>query len=299
MVGKAPAADARFNKPNEQASAHYGVLYNGDIWHWVDEDLVAFHTGNYATNQRSIGIEHEDNGMVNGTYDDGPRPEALYKASGKLVRDICSFYKIPIDRQHILKHKEVSDSATACPDALDIDKIISYAKGETPQPPVTYVEVEAKQYEHLVNGATVRKEVATYLEFADPDNAQTDSITRVIAGYKGRITDLQNQLDTKTEEARKATEDLSNEKAKVLSRDQQILTIQKSKDDMEKVMGGRIAELEKAQTAWTAEKTELNKQLLAANQRIEELKLKAVDAMTAPELLIAAIKKLLPFLQKS
>ncbi len=120
MVGTAVSADSRFNNSTQQVSAHYGVLLDGTIWHWVDEDNTAYHAGDYAVNQSSIGIEHEDNGDYNGV-----RPDALYNASAKLVRDICQFYNIPIDRQHILKHSEVHP--TGCPDALDIDRIVQQA----------------------------------------------------------------------------------------------------------------------------------------------------------------------------
>jgi len=124
MVGTAQAADTRFNNPSQQVSAHYGVLLNGTLWHWVDEDNTAYAAGDYAMNQRSINIEHEDNGDYNGT-----RPDSLYTTSAKLVADICAFYNIPIDRQHILKHSEVSDNPTGCPDALDIDRIVKQAQG--------------------------------------------------------------------------------------------------------------------------------------------------------------------------
>src|SRR6185503_6983220 len=124
MVGTAQAADTRFNNPSQQVSAHYGVLLNGTLWHWVDEDNTAYAAGDYAMNQRSINIEHEDNGNYNGT-----RPDSLYTTSAILVADICAFYNIPIDRQHILKHSEVSDNPTGCPDALDIDRIVKQAQG--------------------------------------------------------------------------------------------------------------------------------------------------------------------------
>ncbi len=125
MVGTAVGADARFNNPTQVVSAHYGVLLSGTIWHWVDEDNTAYHAGDYAVNHRSIGIEHEDNGDYNGV-----RPDVLYTASAKLVRDICLFYNIPIDRVHILKHSEVH--ATGCPDTLDIDRIVWEAASVSP-----------------------------------------------------------------------------------------------------------------------------------------------------------------------
>lgn len=121
MVGTTASANARFNTPY-QASAHYGVSLDGSIVHWTDEDNTAYHAGNYPMNQRSIGIEHEDNGNYNGV-----RPDILYASSARLVKDICKFYNIPIDRNHILEHKQVSDQPTACPDALDINRIIREA----------------------------------------------------------------------------------------------------------------------------------------------------------------------------
>lgn len=166
MVGTPQAAAARFNKAGEQASAHYGVGYDGTLYHWLEEYLVAYHAGNYGVNQRSIGIEHQDNGLVNGVYDDGPRPDALYEASARLVKDICDFYHIPLDRQHIVKHNEVSQKPTACPDALDIDRIIRLAGGQTPE---TTVAVPQKDFENLVTKSTKYDEFVTagYISVAD------------------------------------------------------------------------------------------------------------------------------------
>jgi hypothetical protein len=123
MDGTADGAAARFNDPASKVSAHYGVKLDGSLIHWLEETFTAYHAGDYAMNQRSIGIEHEDNGDYNGT-----RPDSLYNASGALVRDICQYYGIPIDRTHIRRHNEVSDAPTGCPDALDIDRIISIAQ---------------------------------------------------------------------------------------------------------------------------------------------------------------------------
>ncbi len=120
MVGTWQSAANRFGQYGTQVSAHYGVKQDGGLVHWLEEYWTAYHAGNYAMNQRSIGIEHEDGGNYNGI-----RPDSLYQTSGKLVADICKFYNIPIDRTHILKHSEIIP--TGCPDALDIDKIVAYA----------------------------------------------------------------------------------------------------------------------------------------------------------------------------
>ena len=135
MVGTWQAAAARFDNQTSKVSAHYGVKLDGGLVHWLEEYNTAYHAGNYAMNQRSIGIEHEDGGDYNGV-----RPDVLYTTSANLVRDICKFYNIPIDRQHILKHSEVI--ATGCPDALDIDRIVREAAQTTTVPMATISQAD-------------------------------------------------------------------------------------------------------------------------------------------------------------
>lgn len=105
-------------------SAHYQVTPD-KIWGCVGENYVAYHAGNYPVNQRSIGIEHLNNtGAPTWTI-----AEETYRNSAKLIRDICERYGIPIDRQHILKHSEVSLLGTACPGGIDIDRLVAMARG--------------------------------------------------------------------------------------------------------------------------------------------------------------------------
>lgn len=130
MVGHADAATARFDNPAAQVSATYGVKLDGGLVQWVDEKDAPYAEGNWEYNLNSIAIEHEDNssgGVYSGGYTD-----AQYAASGKLVREICLRYGIPINRTYILKHKEVPGASTACPDALDVDRIIAIANGAAP-----------------------------------------------------------------------------------------------------------------------------------------------------------------------
>lgn len=103
-------------------SAHYQVTPD-KIWGCVGENYVAYHAGNYPVNQRSIGIEHLNNtGAPTWTI-----AEETYRNSAKLIRDICERYNIPMDRQHIIKHSEASQ--TSCPGGIDIDKLIAMARG--------------------------------------------------------------------------------------------------------------------------------------------------------------------------
>ena len=122
IVGSLESCDATFQSPTRLASAHYGVGDN-DIHQYVKEEDCAWHAGNLLVNRQSIGIENEGGPNL-------PITEATYKTLAELVKDICSRYQIPVDRQHIKGHKEVSDKPTACPGTLDIDKVIKLINQE-------------------------------------------------------------------------------------------------------------------------------------------------------------------------
>lgn len=118
-VGTLDGANARFQDDTTDVSAHYGIS-DDTVYQWVKEEEVAWHAGNYAMNQRSIGIEHDATTTKNAT-------EKTYQTAGELLADICKRNNIPLDREHIIKHSEVV--ATSCPGTLDVDKIIAIAKG--------------------------------------------------------------------------------------------------------------------------------------------------------------------------
>ncbi|MDK1476050.1 N-acetylmuramoyl-L-alanine amidase [Streptomyces sp. 549] len=92
-----------FRDPTHRAAAHYVLrTSDGRVAQTVRELDVAYHAGNRAYNERSIGIEHE--GFVD-------RPEsftdAMYRASARITADICDRYGFPRDREHIIGHNEV------------------------------------------------------------------------------------------------------------------------------------------------------------------------------------------------
>lgn len=127
MVGTVAGANSRFQQASEQASATYGVGLDGRLYQWVDEKDAPWTNGTWSnpgSNADSITIEHEDGGDYN-----GPRTPELYAASAALVRDVCTRYGIPIDRQHVIGHRECTGASTACPDALDMDRIVAAAAG--------------------------------------------------------------------------------------------------------------------------------------------------------------------------
>ncbi|GAA2447113.1 N-acetylmuramoyl-L-alanine amidase [Streptomyces glaucus] len=91
-----------FQDPGHGAASHYVVRKDGHVTQMIRELDVAYHAGNRAYNERSVGIEHE--GFVD-------RPEdftdAMYAASARLTAGICARYGIPVDREHIIGHVEV------------------------------------------------------------------------------------------------------------------------------------------------------------------------------------------------
>lgn len=118
IVGTVASADAVFKNPAKQVSAHYAI--SGTTAHqYVKEEDTAYHAGNWDMNLRSVGIEHEGGPTL-------PITEGTYKASAKLVSDIAKRHGIPLDRTHVIGHKEVK--ATQCPGTLDIDRVIRDAK---------------------------------------------------------------------------------------------------------------------------------------------------------------------------
>lgn len=129
IVGTLASADITFQNPQRLASATYGVG-GEEIHQYVKEEDTAFANGNYLSNQESISIEHEGGPTL-------PISEKTYDTSAKLVAHLAKKYNIPLNRNFIKKHNEVSDKPTQCPGYLDIDKIIAMAEAYNTQiPPI-------------------------------------------------------------------------------------------------------------------------------------------------------------------
>jgi N-acetyl-anhydromuramyl-L-alanine amidase AmpD len=101
-----------FQNPAAKVSAHYVVGQDGEVVQMVLHKDIAWHAG--AANSDSIGIEHVGNtrGLL--------ITEPEWKASADLVRWLCSIFKIPMDRTHVLGHCEVDKGTThsGCPNAI-------------------------------------------------------------------------------------------------------------------------------------------------------------------------------------
>jgi hypothetical protein len=178
-VGTKEGAIARFGKSGTGVSAHYLVTWEGELIAFLEEYYTAYHAGNYQMNQRSIGIEHEDKGNYTSV-----RPDALYETSSRLVADICKFYNIPCDREHILKHNEIT--ATGCPHNLDIDRIIKQANeilGKSSQSNSNYY-----QGIDLKNIDSIKICIDTWKAVVDGKYIKKED-------YDKTINDLKNQIE--------------------------------------------------------------------------------------------------------
>lgn len=103
-----------------QTSAHYEVA-DGEIIGIVGEGTTAWHAGNGPMNARSIGIENVNNSLApNWTISND-----TFESLCRLVADIAKRYGFPIDRTHVIPHKDVVP--TACPGGIDVNKVIARA----------------------------------------------------------------------------------------------------------------------------------------------------------------------------
>ena len=72
----------------------------------------------------TIGIEHEG-------YKDSEWTDAMYDSCTELFAIIAGRWDIPVDRDHIIGHREIY-SLKSCPGSrVSIGKIIEMAKGKT------------------------------------------------------------------------------------------------------------------------------------------------------------------------
>lgn len=87
---------------------HFVIRKDGSIERGTPEDKLGTHV--YHNNSGTLGIH------VGGHFGYGKPTDAQVKSLTGLLRDLCSKYGIPADRQHIMGHKEFPDNSdTECP----------------------------------------------------------------------------------------------------------------------------------------------------------------------------------------
>ncbi|TMM09528.1 MAG: glycosyltransferase [Actinobacteria bacterium] len=140
-VGSFDSTSAWFAEAGSGVSAHYLVGLDGRVVQFVDEHDAARHVRSNRPSSRlfrrgdancsSVGIEFEDAGAP----DAAPRTAEQYAAGAALMREIAERWSIPLDREHVVGHREV-DASQTCPGNLDIDRLVEEARvsaAATPQ----------------------------------------------------------------------------------------------------------------------------------------------------------------------
>ncbi len=139
MEGSLAGTDSWFRNPESKVSAHYGVGADGEVHQYVDESDSAWHAGRRygATwkgirdgvnpNDYTIGIEHEGKA-------DTPWSDEMYDSSAKLVKEICLRWNIPIDRDHVIGHREIYARKTCPGSQVSFKKLITLAGGKACSP---------------------------------------------------------------------------------------------------------------------------------------------------------------------
>jgi peptidoglycan hydrolase-like protein with peptidoglycan-binding domain len=109
-------------RPNDVDRKAYHLLIDGDggvhFGHFSIEDNVSTRNGRYAAhtlhcNTRSIGVACCCMvGCRESPFEPGRQPmkQEQWETMGKVVADLCEFYRIPVSRQTVLGHGEVQDN---------------------------------------------------------------------------------------------------------------------------------------------------------------------------------------------
>jgi N-acetylmuramoyl-L-alanine amidase CwlA len=146
MAGTLAATDSVFQDKTRNTSAHYGIE-DGVVHQYVSEADTAFHAGNYAFNQRSIGIEHS-------AQPGRDASKATYQTSAALIADICNRYGLPINANTIIPHRAIV--ATQCPGTIDLSTLISLANNQGGSPVASSSIVDETTIRLVYNGFLMR-----------------------------------------------------------------------------------------------------------------------------------------------
>lgn len=124
-----------FSRPESAVSSHYVVALDGRVAQLVDEEDTARHAGRVRNptaalisggddpNLYTVGIEFEDGGDPEGVE----RTDEQYAIGARLIAAIARRWRIPLDRDHVIGHREIFD-AKACPGNLDLERLIAEAR---------------------------------------------------------------------------------------------------------------------------------------------------------------------------
>jgi len=109
--GSMQSAVSWFKMTRSKVSAHFLVSRAGEVVQMVKLQDVAWHAA--PLNTRSIGVEHEGYYDYKGKTNNFTQEQ--YLTSAKLVKELATRFNIPLDRVHIIGHREVKGVTKTCP----------------------------------------------------------------------------------------------------------------------------------------------------------------------------------------
>lgn len=129
---------------DEGSSCHYVINELGtEITQIVKDSDTAWHAGNFAYNQRSIGVEHSwYSDSDNKKTWKGDMADGLYRTGAKLVAYLCYKYNLIPDRNTIIGHNQVPPPN----DHTDPNKDFNWTK---------YMAYVAQEYAVLIKPTTL------------------------------------------------------------------------------------------------------------------------------------------------
>ena len=116
---------------SRQVSANY-VVDGVNTIGVVPEEYRAWTSGDAAFDGRSITVE-TINDRVGPTDMTWTISEASYISLAKLIADCSTRYGFPLDRDHVVGHRELrsrwgASYSTACPSGINLDRVVQMAK---------------------------------------------------------------------------------------------------------------------------------------------------------------------------
>lgn len=106
---------------------HFMVTYDGTIFQGTDETIQGEHVS--YRNQNNVGI------ALFGNFDEETVPSAQFNAAADITAWVASNYDIPLDREHVLGHKEWGTDDKSCPGANllpRLEELVELAGDEAP-----------------------------------------------------------------------------------------------------------------------------------------------------------------------
>lgn len=183
MEGTLRGTDQWFANPESKVSAHYGVGRRGEIHQYVAEGDTAWHAGRVHQptwaglragvnpNLYTIGVEHEGQA-------DTEWSEEMYRASAALLREVANRWSIPLDRDHVVGHREIYARKTCPGHKVDLDRLVRLAREEAAGP---------AGYNLCPGPGTVEARVDLNVRRAAPTTA-AEVVRTIPAGQSLRVT---------------------------------------------------------------------------------------------------------------